>query len=81
MKTYGHLRREHSIAQAQRVTFAPAPDKQADMIAFPANSLTQNERPKVTLKFANFFFGAMMSISDNQYSSRTTGADAIACCA
>jgi integrase len=24
MKTYGHLRREHSIAQAQRVTFAPA---------------------------------------------------------
>src|SRR6185369_14320978 len=23
MKTYGHLRREHSIAQAQRVTFAP----------------------------------------------------------
>src|SRR5256885_1159449 len=25
MKTYGHLRREHSIAQAQRVTFAPVP--------------------------------------------------------
>jgi integrase len=27
MKTYGHLRREHSIAQAQRVTFAPVPAK------------------------------------------------------
>jgi integrase len=36
MKTYGHLRREHSIAQAQRVTFAPAPTKQADVIHFPA---------------------------------------------
>jgi len=35
MKTYGHLRREHSIAQAQRVTFAPTP-KRADVIAFPA---------------------------------------------
>jgi integrase len=35
MKTYGHLRREHSIAQAQRVTFAPIPTKQADVIAFP----------------------------------------------
>jgi integrase len=38
MKTYGHLRREHSIAQAQRVTFAPAPAEQADIIAFTANS-------------------------------------------
>jgi integrase len=35
MKTYGHLRREHSIAQAQRVTFTPFP-KEADVIAFPA---------------------------------------------
>jgi integrase len=35
MKTYGHLRREHSIAQAQRVTFAPIPTKHADIIAFP----------------------------------------------
>ena len=35
MKTYGHLRREHSIAQAQRVTFTPASTKQADVIAFP----------------------------------------------
>jgi Site-specific recombinase XerD len=35
MKTYGHLRREHSIAQAQRVTFAPAAISQADVIAFP----------------------------------------------
>jgi integrase len=28
MKTYGHLRREHSIAQAQRVTFSPVTTKQ-----------------------------------------------------
>jgi integrase len=38
MKTYGHLRREHSIAQAQRVSFAPAVSKQADVIAFPATA-------------------------------------------
>jgi integrase len=38
MKTYGHLRREHSIAQAQRVTFAPVPAKQAEIIAFPATN-------------------------------------------
>jgi integrase len=37
MRTYGHLRREHSIAQAQRVTFAPVTAKQADVIAFPAS--------------------------------------------
>jgi integrase len=37
MKTYGHLRREHSIAQAQRVTFAPVAAKKADIIAFPAS--------------------------------------------
>jgi integrase len=36
MKTYGHLRREHSIAQAQRVTFAAASVKEPDIIAFPA---------------------------------------------
>ena len=36
MKTYGHLRREHSIAQAQKVSFAPLSTKQADVIAFPA---------------------------------------------
>ena len=35
MKTYGHLRREHSISQAQRVTFSPGPAQTADMIAFP----------------------------------------------
>lgn len=39
MKTYGHLRREHSIAQAQRVTFAPVPTRQADVIAFPAHGV------------------------------------------
>jgi integrase len=36
MKTYGHLRREHSIAQAQRVSFASAQTKRADVIRFPA---------------------------------------------
>ena len=36
MKTYGHLRREHSIAQAQKVSFASAALKSAaDIIAFP----------------------------------------------
>jgi len=35
MKTYGHLRREHSIAQAQRVTFGPVSSKQAEIITFP----------------------------------------------
>jgi len=38
MKTYGHLRREHSIAQAQRVSFAPVATRQADMIAFPVTA-------------------------------------------
>jgi integrase len=38
MKTYGHLRREHSIAQAQRVSFAPVAAKQADVIAFAATA-------------------------------------------
>ena len=38
MKTYGHLRREHSIAQAQRVTFGPVATKQADVIAFPTTA-------------------------------------------
>jgi integrase len=38
MKTYGHLRREHSIAQAQRVTFAAMPAKKADIVAFSTAS-------------------------------------------
>jgi integrase len=38
MKTYGHLRREHSIAQAQRVTFAAVETKRADLIPFPATA-------------------------------------------
>lgn len=38
MKTYGHLRREHSIAQAQRVSFATVATKQADVIAFPTTA-------------------------------------------
>ena len=36
MKTYGHLRREDSVAQAQRVSFAPIAQTQADVIPFPA---------------------------------------------
>jgi integrase len=36
MKTYGHLRREHSIAQAQKVTFAATPERSADVIQFSA---------------------------------------------
>jgi integrase len=38
MRTYGHLRREHSIAQAQRVTFASSLVKQTEIVAFPAAS-------------------------------------------
>jgi integrase len=38
MKTYGHLRREHSIAQAQRVSFAPVAEKHGEVIAFPATA-------------------------------------------
>ncbi len=38
MKTYGHLRREHSIAQAQRVTFEADTEKQGDVIPFPATA-------------------------------------------
>ena len=34
MKTYGHLRREHSIAQAQKVSFAPINGNPADVIPF-----------------------------------------------
>ncbi len=37
MKTYGHLRREHSIAQAQRVSFAPV-NAPADVIPFRATA-------------------------------------------
>jgi integrase len=38
MKTYGHLRREYSLAQAQRVTFAPVATEQANVITFPASA-------------------------------------------
>jgi integrase len=34
MKIYGHLRREHSIAQAQRVSFRTTPENRADVIQF-----------------------------------------------
>ena len=36
MRTYGHLRREHSIAQAKQVSFAAGPAQEADVIQFPA---------------------------------------------
>ena len=36
MKTYGHLRREHSIAQARRVSFAPITTKHGDIVPFTA---------------------------------------------
>jgi integrase len=38
MKTYGHLRREHSIAQAQKVSFTAVTTKQTDLIPFPATA-------------------------------------------
>jgi len=38
MRTYGHLRREHSIAQAQKVSFAPVAANQGEVIAFPAKA-------------------------------------------
>lgn len=38
MKTYGHLRREHSVAQAQKVSFASVTTKQADVIPFMATA-------------------------------------------
>jgi integrase len=38
MKTYGHLRREHSIAQAQKVTFCEVVTKEADVIPFTATA-------------------------------------------
>jgi hypothetical protein len=36
MKTYGHSRCEHCIAQAQHVTFTPALAEQAHVIPFRA---------------------------------------------
>jgi integrase len=36
MKTYGHLRREHSIAQAQRVSFATAKPGASNIVAMAA---------------------------------------------
>ena len=36
MKTYGHLRREHSVAQALKVSFAPINERPADVIPFAA---------------------------------------------
>ena len=40
MKTYGHLRREHSVAQAQRVSFAPVTARQRRHRSFCSNSMT-----------------------------------------
>jgi integrase len=44
MKTYGHLRREHSIAQAQRVTFVLVATKPAEVIPFPARAQRLTQR-------------------------------------
>jgi integrase len=38
MKTYGHLRREHSQAQALKVSFSPTAAKTADVITFPVSA-------------------------------------------
>jgi integrase len=38
MKIYGHLRREHSVAQAQKVSFAPDVTKKAGVIPFTATA-------------------------------------------
>jgi integrase len=38
MKTYGHLRREHSQAQALKVSFSSMTTKAADLIPFPAEA-------------------------------------------
>jgi integrase len=38
MKTYGHLRREHSIAQAQKVSFGRGETKRADVVPFPVTA-------------------------------------------
>jgi hypothetical protein len=40
------LRREHSIAQAQRVTFTPASTKHADVIPFSANAYMEARKAK-----------------------------------
>jgi integrase len=41
MKTYGHLRREHSLAQAQRVSFAPVATKRLRSSSHPTVSWSQ----------------------------------------
>lgn len=38
MKTYGHLRDEHSVSAARKVSFAPAPAQSAEIIAFPVTA-------------------------------------------
>src|SRR6266550_3084690 len=38
VKTYGHLRREHSIAQVQKVSFAPVATKRGDIVKFPLSA-------------------------------------------
>ena len=40
MKTYGHLRREHSIAQAQRVTLRAGRDKAGRRDRIPGDGMT-----------------------------------------
>ena len=38
MKTYGHLRDEHSVSAAKKVSFAPITTKQPEVILFPATA-------------------------------------------
>src|SRR5439155_26118463 len=50
MKTYGHLRREHSIAQAQKVSFAPDVTKKPDVIPFTATASCPHNRRRGQLR-------------------------------
>lgn len=52
MKTYGHLRREHSIGQAKRVSFAPVTQMQAEIVRFPAadSEILWNKRDRERLQ-------------------------------
>ena len=48
MRTYGHLRREHSVAQAQKVSFAPMPPPVAPISAPPSAPTQLADRKETT---------------------------------
>ena len=52
MRTYGHLRREHSVAQAQKVSFAPTPLTKPSPSA-PRVAPAQPDAPKATMAFSS----------------------------